>query len=331
MGAALLGVVLGGCAGSQTGEPTGVETRGGGPASLAFDRELARLTEAGKLSGVALVGLPDTVFTQVYRHPEAPEPMRVGAGSRFAIGELNQVLLRAAYFRLADEGRLRLNAAVGELVPGLPQRDVINFRMLLDHRAGLPATAAPGQRLRDVELVAQPGTEERYSPLGYAVLAEALATRLAMPIERLVAEHVLRPAGMRETVVVVPADASTLPEAWAPGYTDAEGALQPVELGALAQNPLPSGLRPLPEYASTVADLFYLGQWLPASAYLRGELTQPAVRPGYRALFHARLGEADTGAPGEERVAVLLSNFGGTDLRRAGEVLRGPRRAPDAD
>ena len=287
---------------------------------LPYDRAFYDLAAAGRFSGSVLVALPDTVFERSYRMAGAPEGAHVSSDLRYPIGEIAQVLLRAAYFRLADEGRLNLNAPVGAALPGragdspfLPSGktagEVINYRMLLDHRAGLPEALRPGQPLRDLELASQPGIEERYSALGYDVLAKALSERLGQPIEEVLRVHVLEPAGMTQTGAFRPEDSPTFGNR-AVGFTDVAGTPELLDLNAFGERGLAGGL---PEYYSTIADLFYLAQWLPESAYLRGRITQPAVRPGYRGLFDARVDGS--------RVAVALSNFGGSDMRAARQIL----------
>ena len=307
------GVSLLACAGSSTEALP--EATPPPPPTLPYDRDFYALAQDARFSGSVLVAHPDTVFERSYRYADAPERMHTASNRRYPIGEIAQVLLRAAYFTLADQGRINLNAPIAEHVPelaglrygGQPAR--INYRMVLDHRAGLPEGLPAGERLGDLTLRSQPGIEEHYSALGYDLLARALAERMGNRVEEVIRINVLQPATMRNTDVFVP-EAGEFGNR-AVGFTDAGGALAEVPLGALEGRGLPGGL---PEYYSTITDLFYLAQWLPESAYLRGAITQPAVRPGYRGLFYAT---AD-----EERVAVVLSNFGGTDLAEVRRLVQ---------
>ncbi len=271
---------------------------------------------ADSFNGSVLVALPDTVFEQTYRQVSAPEAMHTSSNWRYPIGEVNQVLLRAAYFRLADQGRLLLNAPIGRYLPELPESSVINYRMLLDHRGGIPDVLPEGVPLSDLQLISQPGIEEHYSTLGYRLLATALARMLGTDVAQVIRVHVLEPAGMQNTGILdVQAPVINL----ATGHSDITGAWVAVPLSEFEaasrlgdeQGELPV----LPEYYSTISDLFYLAQFLPESAFLKGELKQPGVRPGYRSYFYSRL------AP--EYTVVVLSNSEAAAVSAVVGVLRG--------
>ena len=267
---------------------------GDGPAAnsgaLPFDRPLARMALHDSFNGSVLVALPDTVFEQTYRQASAPAAMHTASNWRYPIGELNQLLLRAAYFRLADQGRLLLNAPVDKYLPDLPEAAVINYRMLLDHRAGLPDVLPEGAPLSELRLVSPPGTEEHYSTLGYRLLAAALARMLGTSPAEVIRVQVLEPAGMTNTGVL---DLEDPVGNLAVGHSDITGAWAAVPLDEFAAPPAiadgAGALAALPEYYSTTSDLFYLAQYLPESAFLKGALKQPGVRPGYRSYFYAQL------------------------------------------
>ena len=284
--------------------------------TLPYDRTLARMATADSFNGSVLVALPDTVFEQTYRASSAPEGMHAASNYRYPIGELAQLLVRAAYFRLADQGRLNLNTAVGQYLPDLPQGRTVNFRMLLDHRGGLPGVLPQGVRLANVQYVSPPGTEEHFSTLGYELLAAALARITGASPEEVIRVQVLEPAGMTNTGVLIP---DTPPGVLAAGYSDISGALEPVSLAEfpemIARTDAAGALAPMPEYYSTTADLFYLSQFMPESGFLRGELKQPGVRPGYRSYFYASLEP--------EQTVVVLSNSEGVALPAVVGVLRG--------
>ena len=305
----LLGlVVLGAC--RQNPSPVG------GEPTLPFDRALARLALADSFNGSVLVALPDTVFEQTYRGASAPEAMHTASNYRYPVGEINQLLLRAAYFKLADQGRLLPNAPVGKYLPDLPQGAVINFRMLLDHRAGLPDVLPQGVPLADLQLTSQPGTEERYSTLGYRLLAAALSRMLGTSVAEIVRVQVLEPAGMTNTGAL---DLQNPIGNLAIGHSDITGSYAAVPLGEFdaprAIIDAAGELAALPEYYSTISDLFYLAQYMPESGFLKGELKQPGVRPGYRSYFYSSLEP--------EYTVVVLSNSEGAAIGEVVGVLKG--------
>lgn len=298
----MLSVALFGCSSTGSQESSASTTGNQLESSPAFDRYFYELTKAGGFSGSVLIALPDTVFEQSYRMDDAPERMHTASSRRYAIGEIAHLLIRAAYFKLADQGRITLNGPVADYLPALPQNQTINYRMLLDHRAGLPEVLPTGQSLSDLTYRSQPGAEEHYSRLGYELLAAVLAERMGTSVAEAIRILVLEPASMTNTGVL---DPSNPPGAFAVGFSDAGGALAEVPLSEF-----PTSI--IPEYYSTITDLFYLSQWMPESAFLKGELKQPGVRPGYRSYFYSSLETNQTN--------IVLSNFGGTKL---GEVVKG--------
>ena len=284
---------------------------------MPVDRSLARMANQDSFSGSVLVGLPDTVFEATYRAKAAPESMYTAANFRYPIGEVAQLLLRAAYFRMADQGRFQLNASVAQYLPDLPQAATINYRMLLDHRAGLPDQLPLGSTsISDIQLVAPPGTERHYSTLGYHLLAEALTRILSQDVNELIRTAVTEPAGMSQTgVLYTQTPAGNLAvghRAAAPnGFTRV--AFKEWQEAFVARDRLGT-IRGLPEYYATTADLYYLAQWMPVSAYLDGKLEQPGVRPGYRSYFYAALEP--------ELITIMLSNSESIHVPDVASLLR---------
>lgn len=287
------------CGGGDS-SPSGKTNEQVGATDLSYDRYLYAMAQEGAFSGSVLVALKDTVFEQSYRMDGAPERMNVSSNLRYPIGELSHLLIRAAYFKMADQGRITLNGPVKDFLPALPQNESINYRMILDHRAGLPEVLPKGQSLSDLTYRSQPGTEKHYSRLGYEMLAAVLAERMGTTVADAIRILVLAPASMTNTGVLDPGNP---PGSFAVGFSDAGGTLAEVPLAEF-----PTTI--IPEYYSTITDLFYFAQWMPESAFLKGELKQPGVRPGYRTYFFSSLENDET--------KIVLSNFGGTDL---GEVL----------
>ncbi|MGW2488559.1 serine hydrolase domain-containing protein [Streptomyces sp. NPDC001606] len=145
-------------------------------------------------------------------------PARLSDGhatDRFVeIGSFTKVLTGTALVRMAAAGLLGLDDPVERWLPATPGTG-ITLRQLADHTSGLPRLP-PGTRGRDpyaafdraalhrlldrLDRVAvrQPGQQEEYSNLGYAVLGAALAGAAGTSYEELVDEHVLRPLDVHE-------------------------------------------------------------------------------------------------------------------------------------
>ncbi|WP_327324982.1 beta-lactamase family protein [Streptomyces sp. NBC_01210] len=138
------------------------------------------------------------------------------------IGSLTKVLTGTLLIRMVRAGLLGLDDAVEQWLP-TPPGSGITLGKLADHTSGLPRLP-PGLNGRDPYAafdenalgtvlgrlgeiaVRQPGQEEEYSNLGYAVLGAALVSAAGRPYEELVREHVLTPLGVDEVTAHPPAD-----------------------------------------------------------------------------------------------------------------------------
>jgi CubicO group peptidase (beta-lactamase class C family) len=155
---------------------------------------------------------------------------------------MTKIVTATAALRLADEGRLDLDAPVGEYVdylqaPGDRQPTV---RQLLTHTAGLgnplPIRWAhlAGATGREPEALLRRvmergrayrfpvGKSARYSNVGYLALGQIITTAARMPFEAYVEQSVLRPVGMDHTGFTCPAAAER-----ATGYVKAPRIVDP--------------------------------------------------------------------------------------------------------
>ena len=181
---------------------------------------LNHLLEAGLAHGVysaavALVGLGgelqwQAVVGRVSRDPATPAAT---FDTLFDLASFTKPLATAlALMVLADEGKLRPEATLGELLPEawLPaDKRPLSLAQLLAHRAGLPAwepfyekvlQAEPSARRRllprlaaAAPLIHSPDTVTLYSDLGFMLLQAVLESVSGLPLDRLVAEKLYRP------------------------------------------------------------------------------------------------------------------------------------------
>ena len=156
---------------------------------------------------------------------------------------MTKIVTATAALRLADEGRLDLDAPVGEYVDYLqaPGNRQPTVRQLLTHTAGL-GNPLP---IRWAHLAASEGPEPeallrrvmerrnayrypvgqsaRYSNVGYLALGQVITAAARMPFEAYVEQSVLRPVGMDHTGFTYPAAADR-----ATGYVKAPRVADPV-------------------------------------------------------------------------------------------------------
>jgi D-alanyl-D-alanine carboxypeptidase len=172
---------------------------------------------------------------------------KVPTNGRFRAGSITKTFVSTVVLQLVDEGEVALDDPVAEHLPeyGFDQR--ITVRMLLQHTSGLfnytgevnpDGTFEPGiplagkgyvdnqfRRYTPEELIAvslakparfEPGTAWSYSNTGYIVLGELVERLTGTPYAVQVNKRVLRPLGLRETVL--PGDRTGIPGPHAHGY-----------------------------------------------------------------------------------------------------------------
>jgi CubicO group peptidase (beta-lactamase class C family) len=143
----------------------------------------------------------------------------------FEIGSVAKALTGMLLYDLTQDGTVRLDQPVGELVPGTPLAGgKATLEELSQHRSGLPRlggglrlvrsgvagftagdpyTGTPDDVLAQAADAGAPGGgEPAYSNLGAATLGDALAVKADKPYGALLTERVLTPLAMADTKVV---------------------------------------------------------------------------------------------------------------------------------
>jgi len=188
-------------------------------------RDAAGLLDGGVEDGayaaaVLLVGRGDEVL---FERPAG----YARAASLFDIASLTKPVTAALFFALSQEGHLHPDGVAAEVLPFTspdPRTKEIRFAHLLSHTSGLPSWLPLYERVITAEktegrsllgtaeghdrilaevlslpLSHAPGTVWEYSDLGYIVLGRAIEVAGFRSIDRLLAERVTGPLGMRET------------------------------------------------------------------------------------------------------------------------------------
>jgi len=193
-----------------------------GPADdKALDTWLdARLADAGYPgASVALLRGDGTVHLTVRGDADA-SGRPVTAATPFVIGSLAKSLTAMGILRLADDGRVALDAPATAYLPELRSADGpasnVTIRDLLDQTSGLPAQAiaigAPPEpstgpatpttalaALARVHLAAVPGTQYAYSNANYVVLGATIEAVTGEPYATAMDDLVFGPLGMTHT------------------------------------------------------------------------------------------------------------------------------------
>jgi D-alanyl-D-alanine-carboxypeptidase/D-alanyl-D-alanine-endopeptidase len=196
-------------------------------AVLAMLTERARaLPHAGIVAGLLDASGRRFLAAGTRGGPGAPPP---DARSVFEIGSVTKVFTATLLAEMAGRGEVRLDEPVAELLPAsvrVPSRGgrAITLVDLATQSSGLPrlpGNLAPRDDanpyadyteaqlfafLASYQLPRAPGAEYEYSNLGVGLLGLALARRAGTSYERLVAERILAPLGLRDTRIALSPD-----------------------------------------------------------------------------------------------------------------------------
>ncbi len=210
-------------------EPAGAVVRGEIGARL--DQYLSRLVPYG-YSGAVLVAKDGAVLLEKaygLANRETGQPYAIDMAS--CIGSVTKQFTAAAILKLETEKKLSVSDPIAKYLPGVPpDKSAITIHQLLTHTAGISGDL--GGRDEDpigrdalvakvlaAPLVSKPGERFEYSNEGYSLAAAIVERVSGTGYETYLREHVLLPAGMKDTGYLAPAwPLSRLPI----GYT-AEG------------------------------------------------------------------------------------------------------------
>jgi CubicO group peptidase (beta-lactamase class C family) len=218
--------------------------REGAPTPAVTDA-MHRILRTSKAPGasVAVVSSDGVLLSAGYGLADVAQARAATPGTAYLWFSMTKVVTATAAMRLADEGRLDLDAPVEAYVPDLPRPSGTSptTRQLLTHTAGLSnpfpvrwAHAADRPAPNSHELLLRllrrrrafrsaPGGRARYTNLGYLLAGEVVSAAAGMPLQDYVQQAVLAPAGMHRTGYAYRPDQDA-----ATGYVRAPRALDPV-------------------------------------------------------------------------------------------------------
>lgn len=127
------------------------------------------------------------------------------------LASLTKLFTTVAVLQLVEEDAVGLDDPVASVLPRFAAagKGEVTIRQLLTHTGGLPAGAAlwadhdtPAERVEAVLTAAPasaPGTERRYSDLGFIVLGELVEQLRGRPLDEVVRRRITAPLGMADT------------------------------------------------------------------------------------------------------------------------------------
>ncbi len=178
---------------------------------------IARAAEGRGFSGVVLVHRGGKeLLARGYGLANRESGARFTPRTVVPIGSNVKDFTKLAIFLLAEAGKLRLSDSLATYFPAVPaDKRGITIDQLLEHTAGLPLGVAPDDEPLSKEeflsrvwarpLGSSPGTQERYSNAGYALLAAIVERVTGGAFDDYVANAILAPLGLKETGLRRPA------------------------------------------------------------------------------------------------------------------------------
>jgi CubicO group peptidase (beta-lactamase class C family) len=180
----------------------------------ALDRTIEGQMSKHGLVGVALAVVENNTIAYLKGYGFAGDGRPMTAQTQMLIGSQSKSFTALAVARLAEQGRLDLNAPVQAYIPWFQVADEaasssITLNHLLHHTSGLsdagygvvlPTDATPEQAVRSLaqaRLTAPVGSKHQYFNLGYSVLAYLVELTSGESYAETIRNHILDPLGMR--------------------------------------------------------------------------------------------------------------------------------------
>jgi len=284
-----------GCAAPGAPQPATI-----GPAS-GYEELAARLADfvhaEMEHKGIPALALAITDGDQVVwarGFGEARPGVPADADTLFRVGSVSKLFTDIAVVARHEAGELDLDAEVSDVLPGfqpagVPEAGGVTLRRLMAHRAGLvreppvghyfddtdPSLAATVESLNGVPLVFPPGTRQKYSNAGIAVVGRVLEHAAGKPFGQAVTEEVLAPLGL---------ESSSFSLAAAPAERLAQASMWSYDGREFAAPDFPLGMAPAGSMVTSVRDL---GRFLTlmAGGELPGVLDADALAEMWRVQF----------------------------------------------
>ncbi len=184
------------------------------------DRLITEAIQRRELPGAVLaVGLGDKiVYRKAYGLRTAdPAPVAMTPDTIFDMASLTKVVACAtSVMALVDRGKVSLADKVAKYIPAFAAngKENVTVEQLLLHRGGLvpdnslsdyaDGPAMAWERIWSLKPVYPPGTDFRYSDMGYIVLGELVKVVDGRPVDQFARDEIFLPLGMKDTMYCPP-------------------------------------------------------------------------------------------------------------------------------
>lgn len=184
-----------------------------------LEARLARLVSEDGFAGVArldVAGKPVVRTGEGVADPRTSRAFR--SDTQVEMASIGKTFTAAAILKLRDQGKLRIDAPISAVLPGVPaDKSGITIFHLLTGSSGLPHTAPVNDgldragceaRVLALPLAAPPGREFIYSNAGFNLLGAIVERTSGRDYETYLRDEILKPAGAFHTGYAAAYDAA---------------------------------------------------------------------------------------------------------------------------
>ncbi|HVT37679.1 MAG TPA: serine hydrolase domain-containing protein [Gemmatimonadaceae bacterium] len=185
------------------------------PLGMRMDSVMRAADRAG-FSGVVLVARNgELLLKKGYGFADRARHVHMTARSVIQIGSNTKDFTMSAILQLIDRGKLGKDDPIAKYFPDVPDdKKEITIWQLMMHRAGFPQHLGedfdPVTREEEIRhalavpLLFAPGQDQKYSNVGFSLLAAIIETVSGQRYDEYVRDNLLRPIGLRETGYLLP-------------------------------------------------------------------------------------------------------------------------------
>jgi CubicO group peptidase (beta-lactamase class C family) len=241
-----------------------------------FEAFVQKQLAAASIPGLSIAVVKDDfVWSRGFGFADVENRVAATPESSYRLASVTKPMTAVAVLKLAEEGRIDLDAEVRKYVPSFPKKQwPVTIRQLLAHLGGIshyrdlaaelhfrePKTTAESLAVfRDFDLVAEPGTRFLYSSYGYVLLGAVIEAAAGKPYAEVLREKVWAPLGMTATRIDDPR--AVIPNR-VRGYELADGKLRNAEFVDVSSRFAAGGTR------STVLDMVAFARGVAAGKVL---------------------------------------------------------------
>jgi CubicO group peptidase (beta-lactamase class C family) len=180
-----------------------------------IDRIAAQVLEQTGVpsASLAVVQHGKLAYTHAYGKARLDPATPATPEMRYSIGSISKQFTAAAILLLQEDGKLKLDDAVGKYVPGLTRGNEVTIRQILSHTSGYQdywpedyvmtpmLQAESAQQILDTwgkkALDFEPGTQWQYSNTNYVIAGRIVEAVTGAPLMDMLTQRIFRPLGMK--------------------------------------------------------------------------------------------------------------------------------------